>query len=76
MMLTMMQKKIVFCIIGRPVFSGLFFFSLANYDAFLGGARTGTQQSNSRALMDQNVHLCIVSFARNALFCNTFCNFP
>ena len=50
MMLTMMQKKIVFCIIGRPVFSGLFFFSLANYDAFLGGARTGNQQSNSRAL--------------------------
>ncbi len=34
----------------RPVFSGLFSFSLANYDAFLGGARTANQQSNSRAL--------------------------
>ena len=35
MMLTMMQKKIVFCIIGRPVFSGLFSFPLAIYYTFL-----------------------------------------
>ena len=48
-MLTIMQNKIVFCMIGRPVFSGLF-FSLAIYHAFLGGARTANQQSNSRAL--------------------------
>ena len=33
-------KENCFCIIGRPVFPGLF-FSLAIYNTFLGGARTG-----------------------------------